>query len=63
MSDTSIADRMKAHGLKLPEAELPKFEEFVKDLDRAAAFVRSVERPYSEEPGNVFRLAPGRLAP
>jgi len=58
MSDIPFADRVKAHGLKIPEAEMPAFEKFVEDLERAAAWVRSVERSYAEEPSNVFRLTP-----
>mgnify|MGYP001226984087 CR=1 FL=1 len=57
MSALPFADRMASLDLKLPtEAEIPKLEELVKDLDRAAAFIRSVERSYLEEPVNVFRL-------
>jgi hypothetical protein len=37
---------------------MPAFEKFVEDLERAAAWVRSVERSYAEEPSNVFRLTP-----
>jgi hypothetical protein len=62
MSEPSFADRLKAHGLKIPEAEIPNLEKFVEDLDRAAAFVRSVERSYAEEPSNVFRLTPASAA-
>jgi hypothetical protein len=50
--------RMAALGLKLPAAEIPKLEAIVKDLERASAFVRSVERSYLEEPSTVIRLAP-----
>jgi hypothetical protein len=49
---------MAARGLRLPAAEVPKLEDLVKDLERAAASVRAVERPYTEEPSNVFRLTP-----
>ncbi len=55
---SAFDDRMKKYGLKLSEAEKPKLEELVKDLDRAAAAIRSVERSYAEEPSNVFRLTP-----
>ena len=37
---------------------MPKLEELVRDMERAAAAVRSVERSYLEEPSNVFRLTP-----
>jgi hypothetical protein len=58
MSEIPFADRLKAHGLTFPEAEIPALEKFVEDLERAAAFVRSIERSYAEEPSNVFRLTP-----
>jgi hypothetical protein len=53
-------DRMKKYGLKLSDAEKPKLEQLVKDLDRAAEAIRSVERSYLEEPSNVFRLTPAK---
>ncbi len=58
MSEITFADRLEAHGLKFPESEIPALEKFVEDIDRAAAFVRSIERSYAEEPSNVFRLMP-----
>jgi len=58
MSEPTFEARMAAYGLKLPPAEMPKLEELVKDLERAAANVRAVERSYTEEPSNVFRLKP-----
>jgi hypothetical protein len=58
MSELSFEARMAAYGLRLPAAEMPKLAELVKDMDRAAASVRSVERSYLEEPSNVFRLTP-----
>jgi hypothetical protein len=58
MSETAFVERMKSYGLKFPEAEIPALEKFVADVDRAAAFVRSIERSYAEEPSNVFRLTP-----
>ncbi|MGI4941537.1 MAG: hypothetical protein ACRYHQ_13415 [Janthinobacterium lividum] len=58
MSADSFDDRLKASGLTFPEAEVANLRAFVEDLDRAAAFVRSVERSYAEEPSNVFRLTP-----
>jgi hypothetical protein len=56
MSETSFADRLKVHGLKFPESEIPALEAFVQDLERAAALMRSIERSYAEEPSNAFRL-------
>jgi hypothetical protein len=56
MTETPFEARMAAHGLKLSPAETAKLEELVKDLDRAAAAIRAVERSYLEEPSNVFRL-------
>ncbi|MEJ1161364.1 hypothetical protein [Prosthecomicrobium sp. N25] len=59
MTELPFKTRMEVLGLRLPtEAEVPKLEELVKDLDRAAAFIRSIERSYAEEPVNVFSLAP-----
>ena len=58
MTKTEFSARLKEHGLKIPEAEIANLQAFVEDLDRAAAFVRSVERSYAEEPSNVFRLKP-----
>ena len=55
MTDTSFADRLAASGLRPTEADLPKLEALVSDLDRAAALVRG-PRPYREEPLSVFRL-------
>jgi hypothetical protein len=60
MSDNSFDDRLKASGLRFPEGEIANLKTFVEDLDRAAAFVRSIERSYTEEPSNVFRLTPAK---
>lgn len=56
MTEPSFETRLASLGLRLPPDEMPKLEELVKDLERAAAFVRSIERSYLEEPSNVFRL-------
>jgi hypothetical protein len=63
MSEPDFAARMAAHGLRLPDAEVPKLEAVVADLERAAAAIRAVQRSYAEEPVNVFRLAPAPATP
>lgn len=55
MSELSFADRLAATGLKPFDSDLAKLEALVKDMDRAAAYVRG-PRPYSEEPLSAFRL-------
>ena len=58
MPEPSFDARLEASGLRIPEHERANLAAFVADLDRAAAFVRSVRRGYSEEPATVFRLEP-----
>lgn len=58
MAEKSFTDRMAELGLKFPEEEIPAFESFVADLERAAAFVREMDRSFAEEPSNVFSLVP-----
>jgi hypothetical protein len=55
MTEMDFADRLAATGLRPTEADIPKLEALVKDMDRAAALVRG-PRPYSDEPLSVFRL-------
>jgi hypothetical protein len=57
MSDPAILKRLEELELRIPEAEMPYFEEFVKDLERAAKFIREVDRSYLEEPAVVFTPA------
>jgi hypothetical protein len=52
---TQFKERMATLGLKLPEAEIPKLEALVADLDKAAEVVR-IARPYAEEPLSAFHL-------
>jgi hypothetical protein len=52
---TTIAERLQALGLAVPEAEMPKLVTLVADLEKAAAVVRGA-RPYAEEPLSGFRL-------
>jgi hypothetical protein len=51
----TIAARLHAYGLRLPDPDIAGLAALVKDLEAAAAFVR---RPlsYAEEPSGVFRL-------
>jgi hypothetical protein len=58
MTEVPFELRLAAAGLTLSEAEKPKLAELVKEIDRAAAMVRSAERSYLDEPSNVFRLVP-----
>ncbi len=51
----SFEERLKAQGLGLPAAEVPKLEAIVAELDAAAEVVRGA-RPYAEEPLSAFRL-------
>jgi hypothetical protein len=55
MTEMNFADRVAATGLRPSEADIPKLEVLVRDMDRAAALVRG-PRPYSEEPLSAFRL-------
>jgi len=55
MTEMNFSDRLAATGLRPSEADIPKLEALVKDMDRAAALVRG-PRPYSEEPLSAFRL-------
>jgi hypothetical protein len=55
MTEMNFAGRLTATGLRPTEADIPKLEALVKDMDRAAALVRG-PRPYNEEPLSVFRL-------
>jgi hypothetical protein len=57
MSEISFEARVKAAGLRPDPADLPGLEVLVKDLDRAAAFLRG-PRSYAEEPLSTFRLKP-----
>jgi hypothetical protein len=52
---TPIVEQLRALGLAVPEAELPKLVTLIGDLEKAAAVVRG-PRPYSEEPLSGFRL-------
>jgi hypothetical protein len=55
MTEMNFLDRLAATGLRPSEADIPKLEALVKDMDRAVALVRG-PRPYSEEPLSAFRL-------
>jgi hypothetical protein len=57
MSEISFEARVKAAGLRPKPSDLPDLEALVKDLDRAAAFLRG-PRSYAEEPLCTFRLKP-----
>jgi hypothetical protein len=57
MTKQSFIDRMAALGLSFPAEEIPAFESFVADLERAAVFLREVDRGFEEEMANNFRPA------
>lgn len=61
MPDPAFIARMNALGLSFPEEEIDAFQGFVADLERAAAFVRDIDRSFAEEPSNVFTPAPASL--
>lgn len=61
MPNPAFVARMAEVGLSFPEAEIDAFESFVADLERAAAFVRDIDRGFAEEPSNVFTPAPAAL--
>jgi hypothetical protein len=61
MTDSKFEARVKASGLRPNPADMPMLEALVKDLDRAAAMLRS-PRPYAQEPLNAFRLSPAQAA-
>ena len=54
MPAPEFVQRMSALGLTFPDAEIDAFERFVADLERAAAFVREIDRSFAEEPSHVF---------
>ncbi len=53
--------RMAELGLSFPDQEIDAFESFVADLERAASFVRDIDRSFAEEPSNVFNPASAGL--
>lgn len=57
MTRMTFAERLKALGLAVPEAELAPLERMVTDLEAAARQLR-VPRPVAQEPATVFRLRP-----
>jgi hypothetical protein len=57
MTEKNFAARVRATGLSPKADDLPKLEELVRDLDRAAALVRG-PHSYSLEPLSAFRLKP-----
>ncbi len=61
MARQEFTQRMADLGLKFPDAEVDAFESFVADLERAARFVREIDRSFAEEPSNVFDVASGSL--
>ena len=54
MATSAFIQRMTELGLHFPDGELDAFESFVTDLERAASFVRTIDRSFAEEPSNVF---------
>ncbi|MBS0643476.1 MAG: hypothetical protein JSS43_26750 [Proteobacteria bacterium] len=54
MPTPGFVQRMAELGLNFPAEELDAFESFVTDLERAASFVRKIDRSFAEEPSNVF---------
>ena len=48
MTDSKFEASVKASGLRPKPADMPMLEALVKDLDRAAAMLRS-PRPYAQE--------------
>ena len=59
MATPGFIQRMADLGLRFPEAEIDSFESFVADLERAATFVREIDRSFAEEPSHVFNPGSG----
>lgn len=58
MTEIPFLERLREHGLdRFPEADRADLERLVRSIDEAAARLR-LAFPFSEEPSNVFRLAP-----
>jgi hypothetical protein len=52
-----LAERLAAHGLKLPDSDLAAMLPAIADLEAASRDLRR-DRPYALEPLGAFRLAP-----
>jgi hypothetical protein len=60
MTENPFEARVKATGLRPKPADMPTLEAMVKDLDRAASWLRG-PRSYAQEPLSAFRLKPAAV--